>query len=152
MKKNQWRKRQITPVGMSRGHYTARAVVVWCFDYRCADALDVFLQAMHLRSVDIVEIAGGAKTLASPAKEEYREFVSEQIALSRKLHRSPEVYIMLHSDCGTYGGLKAFRDADAEAARYEAEFGEAEDFLRETFGDALPIRRIFVDFEGVWEI
>lgn len=138
---------------MRREHYTAKAVVLWCFDDRCSDALDAFLRAMHLHPADVVKIAGGAKTLASPAKEEYREFVSEeQIAGSRKLHRSPEAYIMLHSDCGAYGGLKAFHNEGAEAERYEAEFKKAEDFLRETFGDALPIRRIFVDWEGVWEV
>lgn len=153
MKKKQWRKRQVTPIGMARGHYTAKAVVVWCFDDRCSDALAAFLRGMHLRPVDVIMIAGGAKTLASPVKEEYRECVSEEhIAGSRTLHASPQAFIMLHSDCGKYGGLEAFRNEDAEAERYEAEFREAENFLRGKFGDALPVRKIFVDFDGVWEV
>ena len=97
-------------------------------------------------------IAGGAKVLASPEKESNREFVLDQIRKSMRLHGTRRVILMVHSDCGAYGGLAGgFRgDAAAEAVHHERELQLAAANLK----FALPgveVQGYFVDFEGIWE-
>lgn len=56
-------------------------------------------------------MAGGAKSLASPEHEADREFLLAQVEKSIRLHGTDRVILMLHSDCGAYGGLhKIFGD------------------------------------------
>ena len=74
---------------MPRQHYQADAVVVWCFDKRCRNALLSFLGEKGLRAEDLIQVAGGLQPLASPEKEEYREFMLMQIQASIDLHKSP---------------------------------------------------------------
>ena len=67
---------------------------------------------------------GGAKCLATPEQESEREFVVEQIRKSMRLHGTDRVVLMVHSDCGAYGGLARFRgDEEAEARYHQANCG-----------------------------
>src|SRR5208282_4717604 len=76
---------------------------------------------------DPIKIAGGAKCLASPEHETDREFVLDQIRKSTRLHGTNRVILMVHSDCGAYGGLAgAFRgDTRAEAEHHCGELRRA---------------------------
>ena len=100
---------------------------------------------------DPIKIAGGAKSLASPDHEGDREFVLEQIKKSIRLHGANRVVLMLHSDCGAYGGLAGGfgGDAGAERENHRKEMKTA----KSTLSAAIPGVRVegyFVDFEGVW--
>jgi carbonic anhydrase len=100
---------------------------------------------------DPIKIAGGAKCLASPELETEREFVLEQIRKSIHLHGTRRVILMLHSDCGAYGGLDAFRgDAAAERAHHHEELRRAAENLARAI-PGVEVTAYFVDFEGVWE-
>ena len=102
---------------------------------------------------DPIKIAGGAKSLASPEGEADREFVIGQIRKSIYLHGTRRVILMLHSDCGAYGGLAGGfgGDARAEALHHEQELWRAARFLREAI-PGLEIQGYFVDFDGVWAV
>jgi hypothetical protein len=64
-----------------------------------------FSSGLGVSNSDPIRIAGGAKCLASPEHQHEREFVLEQIRTSIRLHETKLVILVLHSDCGAYGGL-----------------------------------------------
>ena len=135
-----------------REKYHCDAAVVWCFDNRFELAFRKFLKRAGVFNCDPIKVAGGAKCLASPENETERAFVLEQIRKSMRLHGTRRVILMLHSDCGAYGGLKAFHDdARAEADNAALQMELAADSLLA----AIPGVRVdgyFVDFDGVWEV
>jgi hypothetical protein len=134
-----------------RAQYQCDAAIVWCFDNRFQTGFGKFLKRIGVVNPDPIKIAGGAKSLASPAKESDRQFVLDQIRTSMRLHNTRLVILKLHSDCGAYGGLQAFGgDARAEAEHHEAELQRAAECLRAAI-PSLEVRGYFVDFEGVWE-
>lgn len=134
-----------------RERYKSDAAVVWCYDHRFDLVFHKLLKRLGINFPDPIRIAGGAKALASPDNEQDRQFVLEQIRMSVKLHGTETIMLMLHSDCGAYGGLAAFGgDVEREAENHRREMHKAAEFLkRET--PQLDIRAFFVDFEGVWE-
>src|SRR5260370_868209 len=89
----------------SRERYQCDAAILWCFDNRFDLAFRKFLKRIGVTNSDPIKIAGGAKSLASPELETDREFVLEQIRKSMNLHGTKHVILMVHSDCGAYGGL-----------------------------------------------
>jgi carbonic anhydrase len=132
-------------------HYHCDAVVVACFDHRFDRVLRKFLKRIDIVNPDPIVVAGGAKTLASPEHEADRAFLLSQMEKSIKLHGTDRVILMLHSDCGAYGGLhKTFNDDEAlEVAHHRDELRKA----HATVGAAFPAVRIecyFFDFKGVW--
>ncbi|OGZ43933.1 MAG: hypothetical protein A3J55_00680 [Candidatus Ryanbacteria bacterium RIFCSPHIGHO2_02_FULL_45_17b] len=145
--------KQIIALETAKDHYHADAAVVWCFDDRFSSALSVFLETKQIKRKDLVCIAGGLKTLASPDNENDRTFVLGQILASIALHHTPTVYLMVHSDCGKYGGLQTFgNDENAELRHYQLEAKRAVDFLTANLEASIKIEPVFVDFTGVWKI
>ena len=136
-----------------REKYHCDAAVVWCFDNRFQLAFAKFLKRLGILNPDPIKIAGGAKSLASPELETDRQFVLEQIRKSIRLHGTDLVVLMLHSDCGAYGGLiEAFaNNPRAEAQHHEQELRSAAKFLQ-TAIPGVAVQAYFVDFEGVWAI
>ena len=88
-----------------REKYHCDAAILWCFDNRFELGFRKFLKRIGIIYSDPIKIAGGAKCMASPELETDREFVLEQIRKSMRLHGTRRVILMLHSDCGAYGGL-----------------------------------------------
>jgi len=136
-----------------REKYRCDAAVVWCFDNRFQLGLTKYLKRQGILNTDPIKIAGGAKSLASPEHETDREFIVEQIRKSIRLHGTKLAILMLHSDCGAYGGLdEGFGgDAQAEAEHHEKELRKAAECLSAAI-PGLKIRSYFVDFDGVWEV
>lgn len=81
-----------------------------------------------------------------------REFVLEQIRKSMRLHGTKRVILMVHSDCGAYGGLAGgfHGDSRAEAVHHERELQRAAANLSEAI-PGIEIQGYFVDFEGIWD-
>ena len=134
-----------------RDKYHCDAAVVWCFDNRFQLGFAKFLKREGISNSDPIKIAGGAKSLASPDHETDRAFVVEQIKKSIRLHGTKTAILMIHSDCGAYGGLAGGfgGNALAEARHHEEELGRAADFLKEAI-PGIEVRTYFVDFEGIW--
>lgn len=144
--------RKILHFDSQRDHYHSDAVVLWCFDNRFELVLRKLLKRLGVLRFDPIRAAGGAKCLASPNSESEREFVLEQIRTSVRLHGSERAILMLHSDCGGYGGLKAFGgDEQAEIRHHREELQRATDYLRERI-PGLAVDCYFVNFEGVWTL
>ena len=88
--------------------YRADACVVSCFDARFELVTRKFLKKRAIWWADPLKVAGGAKLFASPAEESERSFALAQVQTSMRLHRTNRVMLMVHSDCGAYGGLQEF--------------------------------------------
>src|SRR5579872_3672115 len=131
--------------------YRADAAVVWCFDDRITLGVQKFLKRIGVRQVDTVRLAGGAMALASPKGEFERNFVLEQLRLSRKLHQTGRVILVAHRDCAAYGGSARFPDPGAEASFHSAELARAAEVIRAAIPE-LSVECYFADFDGVWEL
>ncbi len=136
-----------------RERYVCDAAIVWCFDNRFELGFRKFLKRIGVVYWDAIKVAGGAKFLASPERESDRDFVLDQIRLSMRLHQTKRVIIMLHSDCGAYGGLDGAFGADekAEAEHHVAELRHAVENLSEAI-PGIAVEAYFVNFEGVWRL
>ncbi len=136
-----------------RERYECDAAVVWCFDNRFDVGFRKFLKRAGVTYADPIKVAGGAKCLASPDELADREFVLKQIRISMELHKTKRVILMLHSDCGAYGGLDGGFQGDArlEAASQRSELIRAVEVLRSILPE-LQVEAYFVDFEGVWQV
>ena len=135
-----------------REKYHCDAAILWCFDNRFELGFRKFLKRIGVNSSDPIKIAGGAKCMASPEHDTDREFVLEQIRKSMRLHGTRSVILMLHSDCGAYGGLTAGfgGDAAAEAIHHERELQRAATNLRAAI-PGVEVQGYFVDFDGIWD-
>src|SRR5271163_1202854 len=135
-----------------REKYHCDAAILWCFDNRFDLGFRKFLKRIGVANSDPIKVAGGAKCLASPEHAAEREFVLEQIRKSMRLHGTSRVILMVHSDCGAYGGLAGGfgGDAQAEAAHHQRELARAAANLAQAI-PGLEIQAYFVDFEGIWD-
>lgn len=136
-------------------HYHADACVVWCCDDRFYKLLKKFGKKRKLKNIDLVKIDGGARALAAEDNDEKnaiaeRDFLIGQIKTSVRSHAAKRVILMLHRDCGAYGGSKAFFDADAERERCVADLRTARDFVRKEV-PVVPVDAYFADFDGLYE-
>ena len=98
-----------------REKYHCDAAILWCFDNRFELGFRKFLKRIGVINSDPIKVAGGAKCLASPEHESDREFVLDQIRKSIRLHGTRRVILMVHSDCGAYGGLAGAFGGDTQA-------------------------------------
>jgi hypothetical protein len=129
--------------------YTADAAVLCCFDQRIRLAVNKFLQRRGILRPDMIVVAGGAKTLASPRNDFERDFILEQVRMSICLHQTRQMFLMSHSDCATYGGLAAFGgDRGKEATQHQHELRRAADLVKISFPE-LDVKCFFVNFDGV---
>ena len=130
--------------------YVADAAVLCCFDQRIRLAVNKFLQRRGILRPDMIVVAGGAKTLASPRNDFERDFILEQVRMSILLHRTSRVFLMSHSDCATYGGLAAFcGDHVREADHQKQELLRAAELIRTNFPE-IEVECFFVTFEGIF--
>lgn len=142
--------RKIFHFDSSPDPYIADAAVLCCFDERIRHTVQKFLKRQGILRPDMIIVAGGAKTLASPRNDFERDFILEQVRMSILLHKSQRVYLMSHSDCATYGGLAAFEgDRKRESSHHKAELCRAADLVKERF-PGVNVECFFVSFEGVF--
>ncbi|KKQ77431.1 MAG: hypothetical protein US98_C0004G0002 [Parcubacteria group bacterium GW2011_GWC1_38_6] len=135
---------KLLDVDSGKEHYEAGAVILWCFDARFDPVLGVFLQTMPDSKFDIIKVAGGAKSLASPENESDRDFILRQIQASIRLHNAKKVILMAHQECGAYGGKN-------DRSFYEEELRRGKSVVEEAIGTEKEIITLFVDFDGVYE-
>lgn len=134
----------------SKEHYNSEACIIWCFDDRFSKALTAYTSECGIKDYDLVKIAGGAKSLASPQHASEREFVLKQVQTSIKLHHTKRVILMNHADCGAYGGSKSFENDDCrERLAHEEELQKAEIFLKDNLPEDIEIKKVFVGFDEV---
>ncbi len=134
------------------GQYVADAAVLCCFDHRIGTVVREFLKKQGIERPDMIIVAGGAKTLASPRNDFEQDFILEQVRMSIRLHQTKRVIVMSHSDCATYGGLAHFKgDTEAEANHHRGELLRARELLTTTF-TKISVEPYFVKFDGIWQV
>ena len=144
--------RKIFHLDSPADQYIADAAVLCCFDHRISTAVRKFLRKQGIERADMIIVAGGAKTLASPRNDFEQDFILEQVRMSIRLHQTNRVMVMSHSDCATYGGLKHFKgDREAEAEHHRSELLRAGELLTSTFPN-ISVEPYFVKFDGIWEV
>ena len=132
--------------------YVADAAVLCCFDARIGQVVRKFLRKQGIERPDMIIVAGGAKTLASPRNDFEQDFILEQVRMSIRLHQTKRVLVMSHSDCATYGGLAHFKgDQAAEAEHHRTELHRAASLLTSNFPN-ISVEPYFVKFDGIWEV
>jgi hypothetical protein len=144
--------KKVFHVDAPREKYHCDAAILWCFDNRFELGFRKFLKRIGVANCDPIKIAGGAKCMASPENEGDRAFVLEQIRKSMRLHGTRKVILMVHSDCGAYGGLAGGfgGNAGAEAKHHERELQRAAATLRSEI-PGIEVEGYFVDFDGIWD-
>jgi carbonic anhydrase len=134
-----------------KDHYEADACIVWCFDDRFFKLLKAFGKQEGFNRIDLVKCAGGAKALASEGGVD-RDFLVSQIAASIRLHGTKRVILMVHVDCGGYGGSKAFNnDHAAEFEHHADELARASEFLSQAF-PGIALESYVADFDGLHRV
>jgi carbonic anhydrase len=147
-----WHMKKIFHFDSPAEPYVADAAVLCCFDQRISTAVRKFLKKQGIERADMIVVAGGAKTLASPRNDFEQDFILEQVRMSIRLHHTKRVLVMSHSDCATYGGLAHFKgDQAAEAEHHRQELLRASELLSANFPD-ISVEPYFVKFDGVWEV
>ena len=146
-----WPIRKLFHLDLPRDRYKCDAAIVWCFDNRFELALHKLMKRTRLEHPDRIRVAGGAKCLAGKDREADRQFVLEQVRKSIRLHGTETVFLMLHSDCGAYGGLAGFgNDETKEAEALCGDLKRASEFLQQNI-PGIQVKTFFVNFEGVWD-
>src|SRR5437588_10386657 len=84
--------------------YVSDAAVLCCFDERIGLAVNKFLRRQGILRPDMIVVAGGANTLASPRNDFNRDFILEQVRLTMRHHQTTRMFVMSHSACATYAG------------------------------------------------
>src|SRR5258707_12688770 len=141
--------RKVLHFDSPREKYHCDASVVGCFDNRFATAGRKLLKRIGITQPDPIKIAGGAKALASPEQECHRTFVLDQIHKSIRLHGTDRVILMLHSDCGAYGGLAGGFQSESGVAttHHHTGQGAARAFFESTT-TGNNVECIILDFVG----
>ncbi len=138
----------------SREHYRAEACVAWCYDARFSSVYDAFLaeRSLDVSKIDLVKGAGGAQALAAESGAD-RETFRSQIEKSIALHHTDRVILMVHMDCGGYGGSKTFGDDhQKEWDHHIAELEKAAMFVRAEFPEIKSIEIWIADFDGMHKV
>ncbi|MBU6500986.1 MAG: hypothetical protein KGJ89_02570 [Patescibacteria group bacterium] len=120
-------------------HYKAKATVVGCFDDGFLPAFFEFIEVKGLDRKDAIILPGGAKSLSSPADEAHRKTMLWAIQTSVALHHSDTIILVLHENCGAYGGTEP---------DYKKELDAAEEYLRGFFPDTMKYEKWVSGFNG----
>jgi hypothetical protein len=108
------------------------SVLVMCIDYRFwPHALPVFQKKYGV--FDLIEMAGGAKSLVSPLEIEDKITLFENIEISINLHNSKQLILTNHIDCGAYGGSKNFNSHKEEIIFHENELRQVKIIAQNKF-------------------
>ena len=115
--------------------HQCKSLVINCMDFRISSAVHHFMISQGLKNnYDHVSVAGGALSLANPKIEADREFVMGQIDMSIKFHGISQVYLINHTDCGAYGGKKAFHsDEKVEKEWHKGDLKDAKKVILAKF-------------------
>jgi carbonic anhydrase len=133
-------------------HYVCDAAVLCCFDHRFHLVTSKFLKRQGIARPDMIVLAGGPKSLASPQSEAERDFVLQQLQISTRLHSTSRVLLLSHADCGAYGGLAAFAGNSArEGEHHRLELRRAASVVKSHFPHH-SVDCFFLSFDGVFSV
>lgn len=122
--------------------HKAKALLIHCIDFRFIKNKKEWMEKEELLGTcDVVSLAGASQNIVAPKNEADKELVFRQIEIARRLHSISEVVLMNHSDCGAYGGKKAFQNESAEEDKHISDMREARAEILKKFPD-LKVRLV----------
>ena len=135
-----------------REKYHCDAAILWCFDNRFELGFRKFLKRIGVVNSDPL------RSPAAPSAWLPRSTSrTASLCWNRSVNRcdctgTRRVILMVHSDCGAYGGLAGGFGGDtrAEAAHHQRELVRAAANLLEAI-PGIEVQGYFVDFEGIWD-
>lgn len=108
--------------------HTCTSLLMQCMDFRFGKKTKEFMEQNNLMGdADLVSIAGAAKNIVNP---ETQALALRQLEISKDLHGMKVVHLMNHTDCGAYGGKKAFTDEKAEYEKLTGDLKEAAQIVK----------------------
>lgn len=125
-------------------------MVFACIDWRLHPTVEHFFRE-RWGTFDLCVSAGSIKDFTN---KETAAYLLNQLELSLQLHRPKEVVLTMHSDCGAYGGLKAFFNRTAEKQHHKNELATVAAMIRERF-PALTVRKYILDLRpsgAMWDV
>ena len=127
--------------------HTCSSALIRCMDFRLTDAINKWLEEKGIMNdCDIISVAGIAKVIADNPESPEAKFILKQFELSKKLHNTKTLYLMHHTDCGAYGGHKAFANLDEEKAKYKADMEKAREVIKSIVPD-LEVKFVLADIK-----
>ena len=127
--------------------HTCSSALIRCMDFRLTDAINKWLEEKGIMNdCDIISVAGIAKVIADNPESPEAKFILKQFELSKKLHNTKTLYLMHHTDCGAYGGHKAFANLDEEKAKYKADMEKARKIIKSIVPD-LEVKFVLADIK-----
>ncbi len=97
-------------------------------DFRFGKKMKEFMEQNNLLGdADLVSIAGAGKNIVNP---ETQAFALRQIEISKDIHGMKQVVLMNHTDCGAYGGRKAFADDKVEYEKLTSDLKKAREIVK----------------------
>src|SRR3989338_11545977 len=122
--------------------HACKALIIHCIDFRFAKAIKKYLEDQNLfGDIDIVSVAGAVKNIVEPKERGHADFLMKQIDISKTLHDIKEVILMNHTDCGAYGGRKAFNSEGEERKKHFSDLKDAEARILEKFPE-LEVKKV----------
>ncbi|MDP3735197.1 MAG: hypothetical protein Q8R39_02085 [bacterium] len=111
-------------------HYTCPAVVFLCIDWRLHPDADNYFRE-KFGSFDPPTTAGGIKDFF--AEDGGEGYLVSQLVKSILLHDPEEIVLTIHTDCGAYGGSKAFDSREDELAHHRRELARTAALILEKY-------------------
>ncbi len=116
--------------------HSCSTIIFHCIDFRFAADIKAYMEKERLLGdVDVVSIAGCVKNLVNPAQPTDVEFTMRQLDISKRLHDVGRVVLMNHTDCGAYGGRKAFASMEEEEAKHAEDLEAAKRLILGKYPD-----------------
>src|SRR3989339_1609874 len=127
--------------------HTCSSALIRCMDFRLTDAINKWLEEKGIMNdCDMISVAGIAKVIADDPDSPEAKFILKQFELSKKLHNTKTLYLMHHTDCGAYGGHKAFANLEEEKAKYLADMEKAREVIKSVVPD-LEVKFVLADIK-----
>jgi carbonic anhydrase len=114
--------------------HNCNTIIIHCMDFRIIKSIREYMEKNHLLGdCDVISVAGGVKALLSPKNPSDKDFVLDQINTSVELHKTGEIILCNHTDCGAYKGLGNFSSFDEECNFHKEEMKRAKELILSKF-------------------
>ncbi len=131
---------------------TCSSILVRCIDFRLTSSINKWLEENNLMDgCDIISVAGISKAIALDSNSEDAKYILSQIKISHDLHESKTLYLIHHTDCGSYGGHSAFTDLETEKKIYLDHMNKAKEIINEQI-PGLEVKFVLADMKSDTEI
>lgn len=119
-------------------------LIVSCMDFRFHESICEWVKENKMvGDYDLISLAGAQKVLVDP---ETKDFFFKQLEISVNLHKTKNVILLAHQDCGAYGGSKSFANWEEEKAKYVEDLNEAELAIKNLYPE-IKVKKMILEWK-----